>query len=60
MPEVEIKGGLRVEIPSRQEIRSDVGEEIDAQERRLARGFKWMRLPMVQNTAASSAGLSGK
>lgn len=55
MPEVEIKGGLRVEIPSRNEIRHDANEDADARERRLARAFKWMRLPVYTATPASSA-----
>ena len=55
MPEVEIKGGLKVEIPSRHEIRQTIGEEADARERRLAQAFKWMRLPEIYGTPANSA-----
>jgi len=55
MPEVEIKGGLRLEIPNRAEIRDTVGEAFDAQERRAARGWKWMRLPVYTATPANSA-----
>jgi hypothetical protein len=55
MPDLEIRGGMRVFIPNREEIRQDVGAEIDAAERRQARAFKWMRLPVMTGTPASSA-----
>lgn len=54
MPEVEIKGGLRVEIPSRQEIRKDMREEWDARERLQAKAWKWMRLPLTLSGAIAS------
>jgi len=56
MPQVSIQGGLRVEIPNRDEIRQDVGAVLDAQQRQLVRGIKWMRLPeILQGPVASSA-----
>jgi hypothetical protein len=55
MPEVEIKGGLRVEIPSRAEHRQDIAAELDARERFQARAFKWMRLPIYTGTPSGSA-----
>lgn len=49
--EVVIRGGASVDIPSTAEIREIVAE----QERASARGFKWMRLPVLQGKAASNA-----
>jgi hypothetical protein len=55
MPELEIRGGMRVFIPNRQEIGDEFDERADARERRLARGWKWLRLPVMTGTPASSA-----
>jgi hypothetical protein len=55
MPEVTIQGGLKVDIPSRQEIRDTFSTEMDARERQQARAFKWMRLPVYTGTPAASA-----
>lgn len=58
MPQVSIQGGLRVEIPNRDEIRADVGEVLDAQQRQLIRGIKWMRLPTTLSGAIASSAVT--
>ena len=55
MPEVLIQGGARIQIPDRHEIRKELSDEIDARERRLARAFKWMRLPIYIGIPSGSA-----
>ena len=56
MPQVSITGGMKVEIPNRAEIRADVRDVWDEQQRVAARGFKWMRLPeYLTGKVASSA-----
>jgi hypothetical protein len=56
MPELEIKGGMRVFIPNRQEIGDEFDERADARERRLARGWKHMDIPeTLRGTPANSA-----
>jgi hypothetical protein len=56
MPELEIKGGMRVFIPDYKEMRQATGEELDARERRAARGWKHMALPeTLRGNVVSSA-----
>jgi len=56
MPAVRIQAGAEVEIPSRDEIRSDVAAVWELQELTKARGVKWMYLPeILTGTPASSA-----
>jgi len=43
MPAVTIQGGMRVEIPNREEIRQDLNTVWDTRERVAARGLKPMR-----------------
>jgi len=58
MPQVSIQGGLRVEIPNRDEIRQDVGAVLDAQQRQLLRGIKWMRLPEYLSGPVKSSAIT--
>jgi hypothetical protein len=46
MPRLHIQGGVEVEIPNREEIRSDVTSVMDARERNRARGFKPIRVAL--------------
>jgi len=55
MPRLHIQGGVEVEIPNREENRADVAAVMDARELVQARGTKWMRLPVLLGTPASSA-----
>jgi hypothetical protein len=56
MPELELRGGMRLEIPNRHEIREDVAAVADARERRNARGWKHMALPeTLRGNVVSSA-----
>jgi hypothetical protein len=48
---VVIQGGNAYDLPDAEEIRKIVGEQVRTEER----GVKWMRLPVLQGTAASSA-----
>lgn len=46
---------MKINIPDRDEIRSDVAEVIGVQQREMARAWKWMRLPVMLGTPANSA-----
>ena len=52
-----IQGGAKIEIPQRDEIKTDMAAALaEAQQRDAARGWKWMRLPAIlTGTPASSA-----
>jgi hypothetical protein len=54
MPSVHLQGGMKLEIPNREENRADVAAVMDARELVQARGVKWMRLPVITGTASSS------
>jgi hypothetical protein len=49
--EVLIKGGATLDVPTRAEI----AQIVQDQQREMLRGVKWMRLPVMQGTVASSA-----
>lgn len=55
MAEVRIQAGATIDIPSRHEIKDTFAAELDARERQLAKGWKWLRLPIYTGTAAASA-----
>ena len=55
MPTVHLQGGMRIEIPNRDENREDVARVMDQRELAQARGTKWMRLPQITGTASASA-----
>ena len=57
MPAVEIRGGMKVEIPSRDEIRDDIRDVWDARERDKARGVKWLDFTQPVNAAATTSTL---
>jgi hypothetical protein len=46
MPAVTLQGGMRLEIPNREEIRHDVTAVMDQRERVRARGFKPIRVAL--------------
>lgn len=55
---VQIKAGAEIDIPTRGEIREDLTDVVGvlgAELRADLRGVKWMRLPMLTGTVASSA-----
>jgi hypothetical protein len=45
VPQVQIQGGVKIEIPDRDEIREDFSSVWEQQQRARVRGIKWMRLP---------------
>jgi hypothetical protein len=49
MPKVTVQGGLHVEIPNREEIRTDVASVMDERQRVAARGFKPVRYAQPGN-----------
>jgi hypothetical protein len=53
MPKTVIRAGVELDIPDRHEISSIVGQEM--RQFYQLRGLKWMRLPILQGTPASSA-----
>lgn len=55
MPKITLQGGMHLEVPNRDENREDIARVMDERELVAARGFKWMRLPEMYGTAASSA-----
>jgi hypothetical protein len=55
MPSVHLQGGMKLEIPNREENRADVARVMDERELVNARGVKWMRLPEIYGTASGSA-----
>ena len=46
MPKLTLQGGMRLEIPNREEIRHDVASVMDERERVRARGFKPIRIAL--------------
>jgi hypothetical protein len=54
MPAVVIQGGMKVDIPNRDEIAATVRDTWDAQERARARGVKWMDFAIPIQPAAAS------
>jgi hypothetical protein len=54
MPAVVIQGGMKVDIPNRDEIAATVKDTWDQQERARARGVKWMDFVYVVQPAAGS------
>jgi hypothetical protein len=58
VPQVKIQGGMTLEIPNRDEIREDMAGVWDAQQRRLVRGIKWMRLPATLSGAVKSSAIT--
>jgi hypothetical protein len=59
MPAVTIQGGMKVEIPNRDEIRQDFRDIWTAQEREQARGVKWMDFAIPIQPAAASTLVPG-
>jgi hypothetical protein len=57
MPAVEIRGGVKVEIPNREEIRDDIRDVWDARERDKARGVKWLDFTQPVSAAATTSTL---
>jgi hypothetical protein len=54
MPAVTIQGGMKVEIPNRDEIRQDFRDVWDQRELTAARGVKWMDYAIPIQPAAAS------
>lgn len=54
MPAVVIQGGMRVEIPNRDENRADFRQVIDDYERSRAKGVKWMEEAIPITTPATT------
>lgn len=46
MPKLTLQGGMHLEIPNRDEIRTDVASVMDERERSRARGFKPIRIAL--------------
>jgi hypothetical protein len=55
---VEIRGGAKVEIPNRDEIRGELADVLDVRERSRARGVKWLDIvqPVTPATGIITVG----
>ena len=56
MPQITIQAGAKLFVPDSGDIKAAAQEAIEADRlREAARGYKWMRLPVISGTIASSA-----
>lgn len=55
MPELILRAGMKIDLPSRDEVRDIVGDQVGQAEREKARAFKHLRIPELAGVPASNA-----